>query len=134
MPKHLGAGARKVWRELLPVLMDIGTLSKSDGIMFAQLCEAQDTYLEMNRALAKTGPLVKGTGGALKRNPLYQVRDQAADQVFKLAREFGLSSLSRSRMSIDSGIVIKGIPLRRADGETVYLDDLESLMCADLPS
>lgn len=52
MPQHLDREARKIWRELLPVLMSVrGLLTIGDGIVLGNLCEVRSRRLAIARAI-----------------------------------------------------------------------------------
>lgn len=52
MPGHLTAGARRIWRELVPVLLSVkGLLTVADGYVLGDLCELRDKRLSLTAAL-----------------------------------------------------------------------------------
>jgi P27 family predicted phage terminase small subunit len=62
MPAHLRPYAREKWRELVPMLLKMGVISKADGGALTQLCqayadlrEAQDSYAKPITILRRRG-------------------------------------------------------------------------------
>jgi len=51
-----------------------------------------------DRALEKTGLLIKTTNGNVIQNPLVGISNHSWSQVLRFAKEFGLTPASRSRL------------------------------------
>src|SRR6267142_2975547 len=78
MPDHLPAQARRMWCELVPQLLEAGTLAKVDGGALEAYCRSYAHWLDLDDE-AMTRPLVKTPFGP-KINP-------AGDEARKLMKD-----------------------------------------------
>jgi P27 family predicted phage terminase small subunit len=90
-PKWLSPNARRHWRELVPVLQQMGVLAAPYSITLGLLTEALADYIAYSGLAAKTSLIIKTPAGGYMHNPIYKARDDAWERVLKAAREFGLS-------------------------------------------
>lgn len=81
MPARLRPEAQVVWKELAPILMACGLLTKADGRAFALVCDALADYDE-DRGAGKRG-------------------DTSFTKLRQMLPEFGLTPASRSRIKVD---------------------------------
>ncbi len=97
-PKHLDGEGRLAWRTLVPVLERMRVLTEADGIVLANLCDSYSTMVQAQRKLRETGMLLRTPSGYVQQNPLISIVSSSMETVNKLAREFGLTPASRSRI------------------------------------
>lgn len=76
-------------------------LTEADAIPLGKLCEQCDVADEASKSIRETGLTVEGPAGLPVLTPMLKLRDSANAQIVTLAREFGLSPSSRSRIRID---------------------------------
>ena len=100
MPKRLKADAVAVgkWKELVPILLSMGTLTVGDGEALATLCEvyavAQTCLLEFRAG----GAAMTSDSGAIKPNPAGPLYRGLVALQQSLMSEFGLTPSSRVRL------------------------------------
>jgi P27 family predicted phage terminase small subunit len=100
MPKRLKADAAAVakWKELVPILLSMGTLTVGDGEALATLCEvfavAQSCLLEFRAG----GSAITSDTGAIKPNPAGPLYRGLVSLQQSLMSEFGLTPSSRVRL------------------------------------
>ncbi|MEP7363840.1 MAG: phage terminase small subunit P27 family [Acidobacteriota bacterium] len=97
-PKHLDGEGRLAWRRLVPVLERMRVLTEADGIVLANLCDSYSTMVQAQRKLRETGMLLKTPSGYVQQNPLISIVNTCMETVTRLAREFGLTPTSRTRL------------------------------------
>lgn len=92
-----GPGAERwtrIWREakwLSPA---------TDRDVVVRLCEAEDLYAGMAKALAGEGFYVTGSQGQLRPNPLLSQLRATAAQMLQLEREIGLTPAARGSLGV----------------------------------
>jgi P27 family predicted phage terminase small subunit len=89
-PADLSEVAAAEWRRLAPVLQAAGLLTPLDAPVFEIYCEAVATRQALAQALA--------VAGAADRPSLTRAVLEASQWVNRLAREFGMTPASRSRV------------------------------------
>lgn len=90
-----------LWREYAATINALGLLERLDSIAFATLCNAFATLQEMKRKFARDPDytLVVGENGAVQQNPLCQMIAQQVKGVLQLLAEFGMTPVSRKRLT-----------------------------------
>jgi P27 family predicted phage terminase small subunit len=99
-PEHLDVEARKVWERLAPQLHARGLLTELDVDALGALCSTQAILSEARERLADEGLVVTGPRGAVKPSPWLAIANQAQRDLRSLAAEFGLTPLSRQRITV----------------------------------
>lgn len=100
MPKRLmvDPAARDKWQELVPILLELGTLTTADGEALATLCEvyscAQTCLLELRAG----GAVMHTDLGGVKPNPAGPLYRGLVALQSSLMAEFGLTPSSRVRL------------------------------------
>ena len=97
MPRDLTKEARKVWKEMVPVLLKLGTLTTSDGDVLAMYCEAKVIWAKARNEINTKGILVDSQQG-LKKNPACTIMAEASHTMRQLMSEFGLGAASRTKI------------------------------------
>ena len=82
------------WNHLCDVLDELGLLATSDGDLMAVYSVTWAKWVSMVLAVREEGEVING-----KANPKQYEANKAADRLFKIGAEFGLSPSSRSRLS-----------------------------------
>ena len=100
-PRHLRDAAKKEWRRIAPILLDLGILTEIDTVALAAYCEAYASWVDASTSLAKTGTIIvaKDTG-IVKANPLVNITSKFYDQMRAMLAEFGMTPSSRSRVKV----------------------------------
>jgi P27 family predicted phage terminase small subunit len=101
-PERFGPDAVAEWLRTGPVLHKMGLITLSDLPMFEAYCEAWGGYVSAQRAYASE-PLVEGQKGNLVRNPAAQISRDCLDKAISLARDFGMTPASRTRIDLPGG-------------------------------
>ncbi len=108
-PVELDDLARAEWDYIVPLLKAAGVLSSLDRAALAVYCAAFGRWRRAElliKAAAEQSPhqgglLTKAGTGAIKPHPLVAISAAAARDVVRLAAEFGLSPVARSRLRLD---------------------------------
>ena len=107
-PTDLDDHAQKEWRRVVRELEALGLLSRLDLPVLSAYCIAYSRFKSANNALNavadkdKTfrGLLIKTKQGNWIQNPLVGVARRAADDMTRLAAEFGMTPSSRTRLEV----------------------------------
>ena len=101
MPRYLGRLARSRWKELLPELDYMGTVTAADGEVFAGYCQAYEQVCILTAKLEKTGRTYQvGSNGAWASFPEVAMLNRAWDDIRKFGAELGIGAASRSRIEV----------------------------------
>lgn len=99
-PAYLSVYAKTVWRRLVPLLDDLGVLTEADRDTMAVLCQAVADFKAATELIASKGYLVQGRRkGEAVKNPMLQVRREAAREIATYSAMFGLSPADRVRLT-----------------------------------
>jgi len=101
-PPHLDSLAKKEWRRLVPILLEMRVLTEADYLSLANLCTATATLIRAQEQLAKTGILFKTPSGYIQQSPLVGIVNGQIEVVTRLAREFGLTPSARTRVHVQA--------------------------------
>ncbi len=86
------------WNELVPLLLELGTLTLADGEALATLCEVYAAAQACLLELRATGPVMKTDLGGVKPNPAGPLYRGLVSLQASLMGEFGLTPTSRTRL------------------------------------
>ena len=100
MPKRLMVEpvAVEKWRELVPLLTELGTLTLADGEALATLCEVYAATQACLLELRASGPVMRTDLGGVKPNPAGPLYRSLVALQASLMSEFGLTPTSRVRL------------------------------------
>lgn len=100
MPERLIVDPAAVakWQEFVPILLDLGTLTKADGEALATLCEVYSAAQSCLLELRATGPVMRTDLGGVKPNPAGPLYRGLVSLQASLMGEFGLTPTSRTRL------------------------------------
>ncbi len=99
-PAHLNEAARNEWRRIVPQLDALGLLTRLDRSALAAYCQTYGRWVEAEKMIAKHGTVIKNPNGGLTTSPFLWVANKAIDQMYRYLVEFGLTPVSRSRLSV----------------------------------
>ena len=86
------------WNELVPLLLQLGTLTVADGEALATLCEVYAAAQACLLELRATGPVMRTDLGGVKPNPAGPLYRGLVSLQASLMNEFGLTPTSRTRL------------------------------------
>jgi len=101
-PEDIADDVRAIWDYTVGELQAMGLASSADRDALLCYCEAVATHRKASAILARSPVLVKGTHGALIRNPALAVQRDSANVIRTLAQLFGLTPSGRSTIQTDS--------------------------------
>ena len=119
-PNHLLPEAKKEWKRLAPVLMDLGLLTAADAVPFEGYCTAYARWLEAQDEINKHGSIYKDNEGKIRPNPFIAIANQQMREIKSFAAEFGLTPSTRSAMIANVMAAMKQNP---DPMETILLSD-----------
>jgi P27 family predicted phage terminase small subunit len=108
MPKYLAAEARKEWRRITPLLLELNLLTRIDRSAIERYCRVYGRWQQVERALtaAQSREGVEPTDALVQRTPTGFVRESAlsrlagelAHQVEQAEACFGMNPSARARV------------------------------------
>jgi P27 family predicted phage terminase small subunit len=96
LPSGLAPEASARWEELVPILLERGTLSKEDGAILESHCRAYAMWRRY-QALAEKQPMIKTPWGK-KVNPAAEEARQWESRSTQTGDRLGLNASARSRV------------------------------------
>jgi len=100
-PPYLSAVALARWKELLPELEIMGTLTIVDGDMFAGYCMAYADVVELTADIEEYGRSYEvGTNGAQSARPEIAMLNRAKDDLRRFGAELGIGAASRTKVEV----------------------------------
>ena len=98
-PAHLMPTAKAEWKRLARSLHDIGIISELDRAALAAYCQAYGRWVEAEKKLKDTPPLLRTPAGYVQPSPWLAISNKNVELMHKFMCELGLSPVSRSRVS-----------------------------------
>ena len=98
-PAHLCPAAKSEWKRLAGQLSGLRILTELDRAALAAYCQAYGRWVEAERKLHETPMLLKLPSGYVQQNPWLTIANKQLELMHKYLSEFGLSPVSRSRVS-----------------------------------
>ena len=114
-PSWLSPRARRVWREIGPILQDMRVMTVADGTALSLLADAMAEYTEARAVVVKQGAtytvehIARDEEGnaivtrSVRARPEVAIASDAWKRVRTMLVEFGLTPSSRSRVKAGSG-------------------------------
>ncbi|MCK1616588.1 phage terminase small subunit P27 family [Bradyrhizobium sp. 159] len=99
-PAHLCPAAKAEWKRLAAQLIVLRMLTDLDRGALAAYCQAYGRWVEAERKLHETPMLLKLPSGIVQQNPWLTIANKQLELMHKYLTEFGLSPVSRSRVSV----------------------------------
>ena len=94
-PSWLSATAKKEFKRLTELLLEVELINEADITHLAFYCDAYSQYISFERQIKKYGLWVDG-----KPNPFIMRKRDAAAQMRSLASDLGLSPSARAKLAI----------------------------------
>ena len=120
-PQYLLPDARKEWKRLAPVLIQMGLLTAADVVPFAAYCTAFARWKEAEEEITRHGSIYKDNEGRIRPNPYIAIANQQLREIKSLAAEFGLTPSNRSAMIANVMAAMK--PAARDPMEAILVSD-----------
>jgi P27 family predicted phage terminase small subunit len=99
-PDALNEHAREEWRAVAPELHRLGLLTILDVAALAAYCSARARQRQAEEAIERLDTLtVTGANGMQRAHPLVRIASTAAADALRIGAHFGLSPISRLRLS-----------------------------------
>lgn len=102
-PAWLSYAGARIWSYYAPRLHDAGLLVTIDRDLFAMFCQYVGRYIEAEQEIAQRGMVYETANGNLIQSPYVSISNRSHNAALRLAREFGLTPSSRSRIVIGDG-------------------------------
>ena len=112
MPHHMSPEARKEWRRVTPLLLELGLLTRIDRAALELYCRAYGRLQQVERALTAKQQLLLERGqdptdalmqqtptGFLRESALSRQAEGLSQQVDRYLASFGMSPSARSRVT-----------------------------------
>lgn len=104
-PSHVPSIAKSLWRELAPLLLNMGVLTEADRRALELVCTTYAEYRNADddvRVNGITYSTTSTTGDVvIKANPAVNMRADAAKRYLTLIKEFGLTPSSRAGVKVE---------------------------------
>jgi P27 family predicted phage terminase small subunit len=110
-PPFLSDYAKEEWRRIAPEVHALGLLTAIDLMPFGAYCEAFARWRTAEEALARMasndpafrGLIVRSKAGTAMENPLVYTSRRAAQEMLRVASEFGFTPAARARIAGGGG-------------------------------
>lgn len=99
-PAYLSPTAKAEWKRLAGVLNEIGLLTQVDRTVLAAYCQAYGRWVEAEKKLAQSPPLLKTPAGYVQASPWIAISNKQVELMTRLMAEIGLTPSARSRLAI----------------------------------
>ena len=99
-PSHLSPTAKAEWKRLARDLNRIGLLTLVDRAALATYCQSYGRWVEAERKLQETPPLLKTPAGYIQLSPWLTIANKERELMARYMAELGLTPSSRSRLAV----------------------------------
>lgn len=105
-PDWLDDQAKAAWDEIVPLLQDMGILTRIDGNALARYCRLWSRWRKMEAFIEEKGEMypLRAEDGSVKyfqQWPQVAIANKLAQQLTRLEQEFGLTPSARTRIHVD---------------------------------
>ena len=97
-PAHLSDAERVEWRRILRITAPMGVITEAEADILALYVASYAQWVECRREIEAKGILVVSEKGAVMRNPVLKVADDAQRTMLRCMGELGLTPSARVRM------------------------------------
>lgn len=97
-PDWIDPDAKSEWSRIVPALAKLGLALDVDVAMLASYCAAYSRWKRCSQSLELEGPTYVTPSGMQHANPLVGIVERAAEEMRRLAQEFGFTPASRARI------------------------------------
>ena len=105
-PSHIPSVAKSLWRELAPLLANMGVLTEADRRALELVCSTYAEYRHADDDVKVNGITYQTTSTTgdtvIKANPAVAMRSDAAKRYLALIKEFGLTPSSRAGVKVET--------------------------------
>lgn len=111
-PRWLNADERKVWKAVVPILVELNVITEIDGQVLARYCTNYVQWKRCRQHLEKYGynyPTKDKAGNvtSFQQFPEVAIMARADARLLKVEQEFGLTPAARARIVVD---VVEDLP------------------------
>lgn len=100
-PRHLAPVARTEWRRVARALHGMGVLTVVDRAALAAYCQCYAKWVEAERKLKETPPLLKTPSGHVQPSPWVAIANKQLELMGRYMAELGMTPASRSRVGVN---------------------------------
>lgn len=101
-PGHLDPEALAEWHRIIGELGQIGIITQPDRAALAAYCCAYSRWALAEKRLREQGQLTRNAAGSVVQSPWMKISTQAMLLMHKFLTEFGMTPVSRSRVTAAS--------------------------------
>ena len=101
-PATLNLYGKRLWKEMLPKLVETGLYTEGDHQAFELLCMAYGDLIQARKDLKKSGTIVITDKGTVYQHPNVGIANQAWNRVKLMLGQFGLTPAERTRVKARS--------------------------------
>ena len=98
-PDNLGELAKQKWQELVSDLDAMSLLQNADRDMMMLYCDAWQRWHELKKIVEREGAIYETQSGNMIMSPAFSVMNRCAETMYKLAGDFGLTPVARTRIA-----------------------------------
>ena len=109
-PAWLSKQGKKIWKQTILILEEMGVLGTADKNALARYCHTWDRWLQASRDVELNGDTFVTDKGYEGRRPTSILMDRLSEQIERLEKEFGLTPASRPRLVATVEPKDNGIP------------------------
>ena len=99
-PAHLSPTAKAEWKRLARMLNGIGVVTQADRAVLAAYCQAYGRWVEAERKLKETPPLLKTPSGYVQQSPWLSISNKQLELMMRCMAELGLTPSARNRLAV----------------------------------
>ena len=99
-PAHLSPTAKAEWKRLAKMLNGIGVVTQADRAVLAAYCQAYGRWVEAEKKLKETPPLLKMPSGYVQQSPWLTISNKQFELMMRAMAELGLTPSARTRLAV----------------------------------
>ena len=116
-PKWLDADAKAVWKNLVPMLEQMGVLTRIDGNALARYCRLWTRWRKAEAFIDQRGDMYplkdeRGNVRCFQQWPQVGIANKLAQQLTRLEQEFGLTPSARTRVKADQAFTTSAAEMK----------------------
>ena len=100
-PRHLDKRARKEWRRIGRMLLEVRVITELDRAVLTVYCQSWSEYVRACEEIPKKQPVCLARDGYPRLNPWLRVQREACERMSRAMTELGLTPVSRTRVRIE---------------------------------
>jgi len=99
-PEDLPEDGKKLWREDVSRIIEVGIADRVDTAALESLCIAYARAKQAGRVIKSEGLFISGSYAQLREHPAVRIEAQSWDRFLRLAEQFGITPISRTRLGL----------------------------------